>query len=75
MVEVRGCLRSLFIYKGQPMINFETEFERLAKSLIDKPITNNGEEYIGVITDVDINKDEWRALDVSRNTSMSIDIL
>lgn len=74
MVEVRGCLRSLFIYKGQP-INFETEIERLAKSLIDKPITNNGEECIGVITDVDINKDEWRALDVSRNTSMSIDIL
>lgn len=36
MVEVRGCLRSLFIYKGQPMINFETEFERLAKSLIDE---------------------------------------
>lgn len=84
MIKVSGCLSSLFIYKNQPMIDFDLEFERLAKSLINKPITNNGEECIGVITDVDIENDIWNgylfktdlaSLDINRRTSMSINIV
>ena len=66
------------------MIDFDTEFESLAKSLLNKPITKNGEECIGVITDVDIEKDIWNgyifktdlvSLDINRKTSMSINLV
>lgn len=66
------------------MIDSAVEFERLAKSLINKPITNDGEKCIGVITDVDVENDIWNgyifktdlaALDINRQTSMSMNLV
>lgn len=84
LIKVKGSLRSLFTFGNRPWIISDEEFEILAKSLVREPITDNGKDCIGVITNVDISKDEWKgylfktdtvSLDISRNTSISIDLI
>lgn len=62
MIKIQGCLSAMFMWKNRPIwedidINSE-KYQKIVNSMINMPIKEN-EKIIGVITGVDLEKDEW----------------